>query len=183
MAPENIKRQSGRKTTRRGRSATTPHDGDVFVIPIGSEKAYLGQVIATPNYVETYIVIFDLLISEKDASQYIDEALASSPLLAGLAICPFKVSTWEIITNRQLTSQDADRFLPAYFARVRGKGIVEDFYGERSRPASSDEAAAAYDEIMNRKNGLQRGKSITLRRSTSAATFEAALRAINGLEP
>ena len=88
-----------------------------------------GEVIATPNYANTYIVIFDFLANEKDAARHVDEALSSSPLLAGLAITPFKVRpTWKIIMNRPLTSRDADRFLPAYFASVRGKKIIEDFY-------------------------------------------------------
>ena len=183
MNPDATKRNKRIKKGDSKPGETSSRDGDVFMIPLDNGKAYLGQVIATPNYANTYIVIFDFLANEKDAARHVDEALSSSPLLAGLTITPFKGRpTWKIIMNRPLTSRDADRFLPAYFASVRGKKIIEDFYRKRSRPASPDEEAAAFNAIVNNRNAIRNTKLITARRSISAATFEAALRAINGLE-
>lgn len=86
--PDAAKQRDVGKKEHTRPNKVTPHDGDIFTISLNNGKSYIGQVIATPNYANTYIVIFDLLVDEKDASQHVDEALSSSPLLAGLAISP-----------------------------------------------------------------------------------------------
>ena len=160
--PNAAKRREAGKKKRTRPNKVTPHDGDIFTISLNNGKSYIGQVIATPNYANTYTVIFDLLVDEEEASEHIAEALSSSPLLAGLAISPFKVRpTWEIIANRQLTKRGADRFLLAYFINVKSKGTIEDFYCTRSRRASPTEASAALRDIMNEKGDTQEQKFIT----------------------
>lgn len=183
MGPDITKRGRARKKKSTKPSEITPHDGDVFTISLDNGKSYIGQVIATPNDVNTYIVIFSPAIDEKDVDQHVDSALTSPPLLAGLTISPFEARpTWKIIASRQLSKRDKDRFLPAYYAHVAGKRLIEDFYRERSRPATPDEASAALSEIVPNKSGPREEKTISFQRVYSPAAFEIALKAINGLE-
>ncbi len=144
---------------------TYPSLGDVLAIPVDDENVYLAQVLA--YYHEAfYIVVFDYLSPTDAASDSIDKALASPPLLAGLTfdarIRPGALEMWSIVGSRPY---DQGRFLPAYRARARGVWQIQDLDRSSVRLARPGEE----EHFVNRK-------------ITDPMVFQDVLHALNDLD-
>jgi len=144
---------------------TPAHDGDIFAIPIDTDRAYIGQVIANTEGA-LYVIVFDWIEPHLDEIFYISNVPISDPLFATLTFdSRFRPHMWKVVGHAE---PDADRLLPAFSYGTINPGQVRiaNFSDTRHRDATPEEAAA-----------------IPSQKYRSPMRLEKALRAREGLLP
>lgn len=117
-------------------------EGDVFSIPLGDGRSGFGQVVAT--YQERgvyYVAIFDTIVEEAVLEESADDAIASRLLFLSLTLdSRLHHGMWRVIGPRAVAP---DLPFPAYKVDIGFPPAphVVDHLGERTRPATADEAA------------------------------------------
>lgn len=111
--------------------------GDVFMIPVGGGECYIGHIIEVKP-VAVYIVVYEPVVAQEDASQLFQERVRSGvPWLASLALnMRLKSGEWPIVGN---VEPDKAKFLPAYRLGHpdMGDATIEDFHRKFSTPVAA----------------------------------------------
>jgi hypothetical protein len=113
--------------------------GDIFIIPLGDGRAYVGQVL-TSKAGALYVIVFDEQVAV-DAELHFRKTPDDDPLFATLTFDGrFRPGMWRIIGN---SNPDLDRYLPAFsYGSAETNGFkITDFWDKVHRDATPEEAA------------------------------------------
>jgi hypothetical protein len=139
--------------------------GDIFSVPIDESRVGVGQIVATYGKSNYYFAIFDVVAPDV-AQINLDTATSGGVLFLALSMdAKLYVGHWTVVGNRPVSELMP---LPAFKVAVSGPEdmYVEDFSGQKRRPASEPEAELLpYREVV------------------APVRLEKALRAKHGLEP
>lgn len=113
--------------------------GDIFIIPLGNGRAYVGQVL-TSKAGALYVLVFDEQVPV-EAELHFANTPEGDPLFATLTFDGrFRPGMWRIIGN---ANPDLDRYLPAFsYGSAETNGVkITDFWDQVQRDATPEEAA------------------------------------------
>ena len=139
--------------------------GDVFSVPLDSERVGLGQVVATYGKDAYFFALFELAFA-RDEQLDLKLALGAPVALLALSLdAKIAAGDWVVLGSQPVAEGMP---LPAFKEMVGGPDRVDvvDFSGERRRRARGEEA----EWLPNRK-------------IVAPVRLERALRAKHGLEP
>lgn len=119
----------------------TPQVGDLFLILVNLDRAYIGQVIAFCAPGIPFIVVYDFAVPVAQAVERANEAMDAPILLAGATFdSRFRPGMWAVVGSGPVHPEE---ILPAYRTGPRIQPTIHSFTGSARRPATEGE----YDRI------------------------------------